>query len=126
MKGVYGRRARISLLLLLGAANAVADTRCDKIEKVDALNTCLANELAMTDKVLNSVYAELRRKLEPERQELLKKAEMAWIGMRDQDCEFEASAALGGTAYQSLYLSCQIEVTKNRVRLLRDWRKTST
>ncbi|WP_366145931.1 lysozyme inhibitor LprI family protein [Acidovorax sp.] len=110
---------------MLAAGGAVAATRCDKIERVDALNECLGDELGIADKALNSTYAELRRKLAPERQEVLKKAETAWIALRDNDCDFEASAAVGGTAYQSLNLSCQIEATKRRLRLLQDWRKRS-
>jgi len=118
-------RAVILLMLTLGAAAAVAETRCEKLERVDALNECLGEELDAADKSLNAAYADLRRKLPSERQELLKKAEASWISWRDKDCEFEASAAIGGTAYQSLYVSCQIEATKSRTRLLQNWRKPS-
>ncbi len=125
MRVADSRRIWIAILLVLAAGGAVAATRCDKIERVDALNECLGDELGIADKALNSTYAELRRKLAPERQEVLKKAETAWIALRDNDCDFEASAAVGGTAYQSLNLSCQIEATKRRLRLLQDWRKRS-
>jgi len=126
MKRVEGRSILLPLVLMLSVTTALADRRCDKIERQDALNQCLGEELAGADKSLNSAYGDLRRKLPAERQELLKKAEVSWIGLRDKDCEFEASAAAGGTAYQSLYLSCQIEATKTRLRLLQDWRKGSS
>lgn len=125
MSVVDSWRIWMAILLLLAGGGAVAATRCDKIERVDALNECLGDEFGMADKALNSAYAELRRKLTPERQEVLKKAETSWIALRDNDCDFEASAAAGGTAYQSLYLSCQIHTTKRRIRLLQDWRKRS-
>jgi len=113
------------LALTLNTVTAIADTRCDKIEQVDALNKCLDDELKIADKSLNAAYVELQQKLPVERRKLLKKAEISWVSLRDKDCEFEASAALGGTAYQSLYLSCQIEATKNRTRLLQNWRRPS-
>lgn len=118
-----GLRGGLFVFLVLAAGSGSAATRCDKIERVDALNECLGGELSAADKALNAAYAQLQRKLAPERQELLKKAESSWIVNRDNDCDFEASAALGGTAYQSLYLSCQIDTTQRRLRLLQDWRK---
>jgi uncharacterized protein YecT (DUF1311 family) len=124
MRGV-DLRAAIAIALMLGATVAVAQTRCDKIERVDALSECLGEELDAADKSLNAAYADLRRKLPTERQELLKKAEVSWVSLRDKDCEFEASAAMGGTGYQPLYLSCQIEATKSRTRLLQHWLKPS-
>jgi uncharacterized protein YecT (DUF1311 family) len=115
-------RVLLAPVLTLSVATALADSRCGKIERQDELNQCLGAELASADKALNSAYGELRRMLPLERQELLKKAETSWISLRDKDCEFEASAAAGGTAYQALLLSCQLEATKARRRLLQEWR----
>lgn len=123
MNNADSRRIWVAISLLLAAGSAFSTTQCGKIDRVDALNECLGDELRMADKALNSMYAQLKRKLTPERQEVLKKSENSWIVLRDDDCDFEASSVSGGTAYQSLYLSCQIETTKQRLRLLQDWRK---
>ena len=125
MKRVFSRWFLIPVFLMTATGSSFAATRCDKIERVDALNECLGDELALVDKTLNSAYSDLRRKLPPDRQEMLKKAQTSWIALRDNDCDFEASAAAGATAYQSLYLSCQIAATKQRQRHLFDWRKRS-
>ncbi len=125
MNGISNLQIFIFIIFMLASGSSVARTQCDKIERVDELNECLGDKFRIADKSLNSTYAELQRKLTPERQEVLKKAETAWIALRDNDCDFEASTATGGTAYQSLYLSCQIEATKRRMRVLKDWRKRS-
>ena len=121
----FGRDVFLPVLLMVTAGTAVSASPCDKMERTDALNACLGEELQVADKALNSAYVEIRRRLTPERQELLKKAETSWIELRDRDCDFEASAATGGAAYQSLYLSCQIQGTRSRLHLLQDWRKRS-
>lgn len=123
MRGFNQKRVTACLMLVLASGSAFADVRCDEIEQVDALNECLANELGVADKRLNAAYAELRRALPAERRELLRKAQASWVSLRDKDCEFEASAALGGTGYQSLNLSCLIDATKSRTSLLQNWRK---
>ncbi len=113
----------IFLLLMVAVGNALSFSPCDKIEKSDALNLCLGKELYRVDRDLNLSYADLMRKLTPERKELFRKSEVAWIELRDKDCEFEASSAAGGDAYQPLYISCQIKLTKNRLQLLQNWQK---
>jgi uncharacterized protein YecT (DUF1311 family) len=115
----------IPLVLMLGLGRALADTRCDQMERQDAQANCIGEELASADKALNVAYAELRRILPVQRRELLKRAETSWVSARAMDCEFEASVATGGTGYQSVYLSCQIEATKGRTTLLQNWRRSS-
>lgn len=111
------------LFFMVTAGNAFPFSPCDEIEKSDALNLCLGKELHRVDRDLNSSYADIMQKLTPERKELLRKSEIAWIELRDKDCEFEASSAARGTAYQPLYISCQIKLTKNRLQLLQNWRQ---
>ena len=110
----------ISALLLLGAGalQAQAAIACDKVDRQDDLERCLAEELQLADRSLNAEFGALRRSLARERREVLKHAQNAWITLRDKDCEFEASAAAGGAAYRSLYLSCQLEATRSRLRSL--------
>ncbi len=113
----------IFLLLIFVAGSAFSFSPCEGLEKSDALNLCLGKELHRVDRELNSSCADIMQKLAPERKEILRKSEVAWIESRDKDCEFEASSAVGGDAYQPLYISCQIKLTKNRLQLLQNWRK---
>ena len=97
---------------------------CDSMVNEDVLNSCLKKQLATSDKELNAIYSKFRESLEGRTREQLKISELAWMKSRDNDCEFEAESAAGGTAYQSLYLDCQLVRTKARTDQLKKWAKS--
>lgn len=98
---------------------ASAGGKCDRILANDELSECLGSEFSKADGLLNKTYNDLRARLSPEGKELLKKGQLAWLTYRDKDCEFQASAASGGQAYQPVYISCQTEKTARRVKELK-------
>ena len=87
---------------------------CDNVVREDALQECLSSELSAANIELNATYAKLRGGMDKESLELLVKAQKLWISLRDADCDLEPEAYKGGTAYQSIYLQCQINKTKQR------------
>ena len=102
-----------ALLLLLSAP--AWSGPCDKVQANDELTTCLDGEYRQADKELNQVYAKLRGRLDSGGKALLKTAQTRWIGFRDADCEFTASADKGGLDYQPNYIGCQTERTRQRI-----------
>jgi uncharacterized protein YecT (DUF1311 family) len=112
------------LVCLLTFAPFAEAAPCGKLLNEDALNECLSDELSLADKELNQTYANFRGKLTDTDRDLLKAAEAAWIKSRDNDCDFEAASVAGGTAYQSIYLTCMATRTKQRTKQLADWAKT--
>jgi uncharacterized protein YecT (DUF1311 family) len=87
---------------------------CGKVIREEAIRECLSAELSVADGELNATYGKLRGGMDKETLDLLTKAQKLWISLRDADCELEAEAYKGGTAYQAIYLQCQINKTKQR------------
>lgn len=92
---------------------------CDRVQANDELIGCLDGEYRQADKELNQVYAKLRGRLDASGKALLKTAQTRWIGLRDADCEFNASADKGGLDYQPNYIGCQTERTRQRISELK-------
>ncbi|MFO1382012.1 MAG: lysozyme inhibitor LprI family protein [Chitinivorax sp.] len=105
-------------LLLALSAPAWSGT-CDRVQANDELISCLDGEYRQADKELNQVYAKLRGRLDAGGKALLKTAQTRWIGFRDADCEFTASADKGGLDYQPNYIGCQTERTRQRISELK-------
>ena len=110
------RKLKITILLclVLASANAIAGP-CDSILENDKLTSCLAEEFQNADALLNQRYAVLRKSMNKEQRELIRKAQTAWVTVRDADCELRASAVAGGQAYEPVFLSCQTEKTLRRI-----------
>ena len=92
---------------------------CDKVLAQDELVECLGTEFLTADNQLNDTYNKLRARLDKDARETLKKAQQAWLTYRDGDCEFQASAAAGGQAYNPIYISCQTKKTILRTQELK-------
>lgn len=88
------KRFIIAGAALLLSASALAD-ECDKATTQLELNTCSAQQYQAADKKLNQTYqAAIKRAAAPQR-DLLKKAQQAWIALRDADCNFIGSGTEG-------------------------------
>ena len=81
------------------AASAIAGpqadpckTRANQLE----LTQCADRQFSASDKVLNETYRKLLADLDDEHRVLLQKAQRAWVGFRDADCDLDASVAIGG------------------------------
>ncbi|KAI3490868.1 hypothetical protein L1887_45030 [Cichorium endivia] len=88
------KRYLIASAALLLSASALAD-ECDNATTQLELNTCSAQQYQAADKKLNQTYqAAVKRAAAPQR-DLLKKAQQAWITLRDADCAFIARSVSG-------------------------------
>ncbi|WP_353824345.1 lysozyme inhibitor LprI family protein, partial [Mesorhizobium sp.] len=54
---------------------------------------------------------------------MLVKAQRAWIGFRDAECEFSASGVKGGSVYPLIYNDCITAQTKTRIEAFKTYLK---
>jgi uncharacterized protein YecT (DUF1311 family) len=90
---------------------------------------CLDQELTYWDGVLNDSYQSLRGALRISDAELpehlanqadgLRDMQRAWITYRDTRCSFEASLLQGGTAGNTVYLGCAMQLTGEQALFLK-------
>lgn len=111
------KRFIIASAALLLSASALAD-ECDKATTQLELNTCSAQQYQAADKKLNQTYqAAIKRAAAPQR-DLLKKAQQAWIALRDADCNFIGSGTEGGSVQPMIISQCLTEKTVEREAFL--------
>jgi uncharacterized protein YecT (DUF1311 family) len=70
---------------------------------------CLGKIYAEADRILNANYQELKAKLakiSSEDAKALTESELAWITIRDSECEARARLSLGGTGYTGFLSLC--------------------
>ncbi|MDV0594107.1 MULTISPECIES: lysozyme inhibitor LprI family protein [unclassified Enterobacter] len=111
------KRILIAGAALLLSASALAD-ECGKATTQLELNTCSAQQYQAADNKLNQTYqAAIKRAAAPQR-ELLKKAQQAWITLRDADCTFMGSGTEGGSVQPMIINQCLAEKTVEREAFL--------
>ncbi|MDK9607357.1 lysozyme inhibitor LprI family protein [Lelliottia wanjuensis] len=111
------KRVLIAGAVLLFSASALADECASATTQTD-LNTCTAQQYQAADKKLNQTYqAAMKRAAAPQR-ELLKKAQQAWIALRDADCAFAGSGSEGGSVQPMIINQCMTEKTVEREAFL--------
>jgi len=102
---------------LLFSANALAGTCADATTQAE-LNTCSAQQVQTADEKLNQTYqAAVKRAPAPQRV-LLKKAQQAWIALRDADCAFIGSGTESGSVQPMIVNQCLAEKTVEREAFL--------
>lgn len=102
---------------MLLSASALADECASATTQTD-LNTCTAQQYQAADKKLNQTYqAAMKRAAAPQR-DLLKKAQQAWIALRDADCAFAGSGTEGGSIQPMIINQCMTEKTAEREAFL--------
>jgi uncharacterized protein YecT (DUF1311 family) len=84
-----------------------------------ALIRCADMEYRHYDRLLNQNYRLLMQALPPREQVRLREAQRAWIRFRDLECDFEGYEMRGGSGEPLLVLGCKAELTKRRVRELK-------
>ncbi|AEX54310.1 hypothetical protein GRAQ_04870 [Rahnella aquatilis CIP 78.65 = ATCC 33071] len=50
----------------------------------------------------------------------LKKSQIAWIKIRDADCDYETYESRTGTAFSSIYEQCLLDKTSERIKYLNE------
>ena len=111
------KRVFLAGAALLLSASALAD-ECDKATTQTELSACAAEQYQAADKKLNQTYqAAIKRAAAPQR-DLLKKAQQAWITLRDADCAFISSSSQGGSVQPMVNNQCLTDKTNEREAFL--------
>lgn len=82
------------------------------------MGACLDREATIWDDRLNDHYKTLMAGLDDDKKASLKAQQKAWIALRDQTCELEASFWDGGTGAGPAAIGCQMRETAHRALTL--------
>jgi len=117
-------RLLLALTPLIFVSIAQADD-CTNATTQGEMNQCAAQEKKAADDELNSLYKQITARLKdnPEAKQLLVKAQRAWIGFRDAECDFSSSGVEGGSVYPLIYGNCITALTKARVETFKTYLK---
>jgi uncharacterized protein YecT (DUF1311 family) len=95
------------------------DSPCpNAITTLDMAN-CFSNAQAASDAKLNSLYQQIRKKLDADDFKRLTTAQRFWIQYRDANCLAERDLYDGGTASGPVYVACLEAMTRARTEELR-------
>ena len=94
------------------------DSPCANVVVTADLTKCLSDARDRADTNLNSVYKEIRSRLEGTDAESLTKTQRLWIQYRDANCSAERDLYEGGTAKYAVYFACLESLTRGRTREL--------
>ena len=111
------KRYLIAGAALLLSANALAEECANATTQLE-MNTCTAQQYQAADKKLNQTYQAAIKRAEAPQRELLKKAQQAWIALRDADCTFIGSGTEGGSIQPMIVSQCLAEKTAEREAFL--------
>ena len=111
------RRILIAGAALLLSTSALADECANASTQTD-LNACTAQQYQTADKKLNQTYQAAMKRAAAPQKELLKKAQQAWIALRDADCAFAGSGSEGGSVQPMIINQCMSEKTTEREAFL--------
>lgn len=106
---------------------ALAEDCYETAMSQSSLNSCAAKEFKEADNRLNAVYQEVRSKYSANELflERLKKAQLAWIALRDADLEMMFPGEKKVLNYGSVYPMCLLikktELTNDRTKFLLQW-----
>ncbi|MGH8781676.1 lysozyme inhibitor LprI family protein [Paraburkholderia sp.] len=82
------------------------------------MNRCADLDFRAADHKLNDTYAQLTRRVTPQGQASLQKAERAWLAYRNAQCDFLTSAQTSYSAQPMLYSMCLARLTRAQTALL--------
>jgi len=110
-------------VLLSGSVNATSESEQEYYLKIKSLHD-------KADKKLNDLYKiqmkESQNKgaefygQQKSRDVYLKKAQQAWIKMRDASCDYETYESQTGTGFSTIYEKCLLDKTNERIKYLED------
>jgi uncharacterized protein YecT (DUF1311 family) len=130
------RAAIVSALILFsaclaGAQESEPEVDCENAMAQIELNVCADREYVQADTELNAAYKQALaavRSMDEEVKDLgeqyvgaadaLKRAQRAWIGYRDGQCELEGFSARGGSMEPMLVSGCLASLTRKRTEEL--------
>src|SRR3954465_293971 len=94
------------------------DSPCANVVVTTELTRCLSDARNRADIKLNSVYKEIRHRLEGADAESLTKTQRLWIQYRNANCSAERDLYERGTAKYPVYFACLESLTRGRTREL--------
>lgn len=103
--------ALLSGILPMAGAGAAG---CGKPRNAFDQVYCTSTEFSQADRDLNTQYGALRKLLNASQQESLRKAQLAWIRQRDDECSLEKP-----NGYY-VNLTCAMEHTQQRLAALKE------
>lgn len=106
-------RILLTCAALLLSSQALADD-CANASTQTEMNTCAAAQFQAADKKLNETWHNALTRAAPPQRELLKKAQSAWIALRDADCALLSSGTEGGSAQAMIASQCLVDKTAER------------
>jgi uncharacterized protein YecT (DUF1311 family) len=128
----YGIASLHALLAIFGTTSVSAQSpifpiaqqiNCDRPQGDAQVRTCIQLRYEVSDKRMNEVYKQLISSLSDEERAILKEAQLGWIKLRDQTCEFEVYKNRGGTGYRGFLNECLDRMTKQRTAELEQYLK---
>ncbi|HGA2976227.1 TPA: lysozyme inhibitor LprI family protein [Klebsiella aerogenes] len=111
------KRTLIAAAALLASGAAWADD-CSNANTQTEMNQCAAAQYQAAYKKLNETWQQALKRASGQQLELLKKAQQAWISLRDADCAFLASGAEGGSMQPMLISQCMTDKSVEREAFL--------
>lgn len=111
------KRIIFTCAALLLSAPALADDYANASTQME-MNTCAAAQFQTADKKLNETYQNALKRAEPPQRDLLKKAQIAWIALRDADCALVSSGTEGGSIQPMIASQCMTDKTDEREAFL--------
>lgn len=103
----------VSMFLFSSCAHS---QKCENVEDVSELETCVSNELIKLDNQISSIISQHSSTL-PNPKEL-SQAQVAWIKYRDLHCTNSARIFEGGTQFDLTVQQCKVNLSKARVSAL--------
>ncbi len=95
-------------------------------ETTAGMKMCTGREVEAWDALLNAEYKQLLGNLEDKSAERVRKAQRAWIEMRDEDCGLSYETFEGGTIAGVIATSCMLDRTATRALQLHDLRTSNS
>jgi uncharacterized protein YecT (DUF1311 family) len=89
---------------------------CGDAETQDVMNSCFYIEFLNSDHAMNSAYAVLMKKLDPDMQKRVRDAQLAWVRYRDLQCSAVGALWEGGSIQPTQVYACKSGLTSDRVK----------
>lgn len=126
---ISGRFSSVFLAAFLASASlcAAEEVDCENAQTQMDMNICADKDYQQADKALNAAYKKAvaaAREMDENVKDMgeayvgavdaLKRAQRAWIGYRDGQCEFAGFEARGGSMEPMLVSGCLADLTRKR------------
>lgn len=120
---------KLILLISVFISFSTFSQECSDKKTEEEMYQCISDLYEKSDGELNSVYKKKIAELDSVNIHgegvdirpvsfFLKKNQQAWIKMRDTDCDLETYESMTGSGYGTIYKSCLLKKTNERVKFL--------